>query len=191
MDLKSLESLGITKESLIDRIVEKCVEDLMTDVSFDEDDNSWRNKSSIARKLDERIKTHIDEAVARLANTHVLPNVATYIETLTLNETNKWGEKKGQKVTFIEYLVQRADAYMRDEVNSDGKSKDENAGGYSWSKSTTRIAHMVDKHLYFSIDTAMRQAMGHANSSIAKGLEEAMKISLTNATQKLKVAVSV
>ena len=190
MDIKSLEALGITADELINRIVDKCAEELMTDVSFDEDGAEWRAKSKLARQLDDRIKRQIDETISALAEKHILPNVAEYVESLTLQETNRWGEKTGKKLTFIEYLTQRAEAYMTEKVNFEGKSKDE-AGGFSWAGTQTRITHLVNKHLHYSIETAMKQALSVANSAIASGIEETVKLKLSEITGTLKASVKV
>ncbi len=188
MDLKSLEALGITADTLIDQIVNKCVEQLMTDVSFDEDGEEWRSRSRLAKQLDDRIKRQIDETVNALAERHILPNVAAYIENLTLQTTNQWGEKKGQKVTFIEYLTKRAEDYMQEKVNFEGKAKDQ-AGSYSWNGTQTRITHLVHQHLHYSIETAMKQALQVATSAIATGLQETCKTKLGEISEKLRVEV--
>lgn len=189
MDKDTLKMLGLTTEELTNRVVGKCVEELLTGVSFDEEGDEWRSKSTLARKLDERIKQHIDAAVCTLAEKHVLPKVSEYIEGLTLQTTNQWGERRGQPVSFIEYMTQRADAYMREEVNFDGKSKAETGDNYGFKVSGTRVASLIHKHLHYSIETAMKQALANANSSIALGLEGAVKAALENATAALKVSV--
>ena len=188
MDLKSLESLGITAEELTNRIVDKCVEQLMDDVNFDEDGDEWRARSAIAKQLDARIKKQIDDTVSALAEKYILPNVSTYIENLTLQTTNQWGEKKGQKLTFIEYLTQRAEDYMQEKVNFDGKTKSESSG-FSWNGTQTRLTHMVHQHLHYSIDSAMKNALRVATSSITEGLQETCKVKLGEIAQKLKVEV--
>lgn len=191
MDIKTLESLGVSAEDLITRIVEKATEELLSSTAYDEDGEptGGRYRTDLARRIEANIQKHVDAKINALAEEHILPNVSAYIEGLTLQETNRWGERTGQKLTFIEYLTQRADAYMREEVNFEGKSKAENGSGYSWSKASTRVAYMVNKHLHYSIERAMTEALTLANSSIAQGLEEAVKIGLANATAGLKVSV--
>ena len=161
---------------------------LSTTCTINEDGETASRDSSFKRKLDAEIKKGIDAAVTALADKHILPHAATMIENITLQETNKWGEKTGQNMTFVEYLVQRAEAYMTEGVNYEGKSKDE-ARGYSWTGTQTRITHMVHEHLHYSIETAMKQSLKDANSSICKGIEEAVKIKLAEALQGLKTTV--
>lgn len=190
MDLKSLEALGITPEELINRIVDKATGDLLTSVSYNYDnDEEFTTQSTLAKKLDKKIKDHIDAKVSELADKHILPRVTEMIENITIAKTNTWGERTGEKYTFIEYLTKCAENYMTAEVNYEGKTKDQTSG-YSFTKSGTRVAVMIDKHLHYSIETAMKNALAQANSTIATGLQGAVKIALENATEKLKVAVT-
>lgn len=185
----TLDSLGISKDSVEEKLIAHLAQEVLTEIQYDHDDDSeYRAKSALAKKLDTIIKQHIDTTINALAQKHVLPNVSSYIENLTLQTTNQWGEKRGQPVTFIEYLTQRAEAYMQEKVNYEGKSKDE-AGAYSWSGTQTRITHMVHTHLHYSIETAMKQALLIATSGIAAGLQETVKTKLTEVSQKLRMEV--
>lgn len=184
----TLESLGFTKDELQERVIDQLCSQVLAGKSFDEDGNEVWSESDFKRKLDERIKTRISDTIGALAEKHVLPNVAQYIETLNLQQTNKWGEKQGGKLTFVEYLVKCAEEYVQEQVDYDGKSKTEK-DSYNWSGRTTRIAYLVNAHLYHSIETAMKEALKTANSSIVGGLETAVKLALQQALAGLKVAV--
>lgn len=185
----TLDSLGISKDAIEQKLIEHLAEQLLTEITYDHDDESeYRVKSNLAKKLDALVKQHIDATINVLAEKYVLPNVSSYIENLTLQTTNQWGEKKGEPVTFIEYLTQRAEAYMQEKVSYDGKTKIE-SGGYSWSGTQTRITYMVHKHLHHSIEAAMKDALNIATSSIATGLQETVKVKLAEVSQKLKIDV--
>jgi hypothetical protein len=110
------------------------------------------------------------------------------LEALTLQETNRWGEKVGKPVTFIEYLVHRAHAYITEEVDHYGKSKAESNDHY-WRGSQTRITHLIHQHLQYNIQTAMERVLKDANSQIATGIAEAVKIQLQQLLEKIKPAV--
>jgi hypothetical protein len=185
----TLESLGISKDAIEQKLIEHLAQELLTEIQYDyNDDSEYRARSSLAKKLDALVKNHIDTTINALAEKHVLPNVSSYIENLTLQTTNQWGEKKGAPVTFIEYLTQRAEDYMQEKVSYDGKSKSE-SGPYSWNGTQTRITHMVHQHLHHSIETAMKQALQIATSGIATGLQETVKTKLAEVSQRLKVEV--
>lgn len=186
MSAITLESLGFSQKELQERVVEKLCEQVLRSVGYDEDGDEIDVDSKLSQTIEKRVKAHIDATINGLAEKHVLPNVATYIENLTLQATNKWGERRGEKVTFIEYLTQRAEAYMQEEVNYEGKPK--GTDSYSWHGTQTRLTHMVNQHLHYSIETAMKNALQIANSAIAKGIEETVKIKLGEMTASLKVS---
>ena len=183
MEKISLEALGFTKEELQNRVVSEAVKELL----FDEAEGS---ETDLADKMRELIQERVEEKIASIAAKSVLPNVSTYIENLCLQETNKWGEKKGEKKTFTEYLISRAEEYLTEKVDYQGKTKKQ-SGGFSWSPNQTRIVHLVHEHLQYSISVAMQDALKHANQVIVGGIEEAVKLKLREISQKLSVKVNI
>jgi hypothetical protein len=182
----NLESLGFTKDELQDRVIDQICEQVMTGRITEEDGEPcplFRNE------LEKKIKENINERIDMIANKYVLPDVGKYIEGLCLQKTNEWGEKKGGEFTFTEYLIQKANDYLKEEVDYNGKSKKE-SGGYSWTGRQTRITHLVHNHMQYSIETAMKEAVKTANDSIANGIQEAVKIKLGEIVEKLKVNVN-
>ena len=192
MDIAELEKLGITKDQIIDRIIDRAADRLLVThcTGADEDGRAcaWDDNSPLAIELKKVFKARVDTALADVVDRHILPNVARYIENVTLQATNKWGEKKGESLTFLEYLTQRAEAYLIEEVDFQGKSRDQDS--YNWKGTQTRITHMVHKHLHFSIEQAMETALKTANSAIVGGIEQAVKIKLAEVSEKLKMSVN-
>lgn len=184
-----LNALGFTPEEIKERVLDRICDELLTGKYWTEDEGEYTAASQFKRELDKRIKDQVTETINDLAGKHVLPNVANYIENLMLQQTNEWGEKRGEPVSFIEYLTQRADAYMQEKVDSDGKSKIE-SNSYSWSGKQTRITHMVHKHLHYSIETAMKEAMSQAQGAIVQGIEGTVKAKLAELSDSFKVAIS-
>jgi len=183
------ESLGIKPEDIEEKIISRVVENLLGAPYMDEDGYEGVEDSKYMKNLKELVQARIDSKVSEIADKHILPNVDSYIETLTIQKTNQWGEAKGKSVTFIEYLIQQAEQYMVEPVNFKGKTKAEDS--YSWSKNTTRIAYMIDSHLQYSISTAMKKAMETANESIVGGIKSAVGIQLSQIIGKLKVSATV
>lgn len=183
----TLESLGLSQDTLAQKLVDRIAENLLTNLGYDEDGSEWRGDSPFAKKLDKLVKDRLDQIVNEMAEKHVLPKVNELVENMVLQETNKWGEKRGKPVTFKEYLVQRAEAWMVEQVNYDGKPK--GSYSYSWTAASTRVGHMIHKHLHYEIERAMKEAMASANSAIAKGLYEAVRIQINAVAAKLKVEV--
>lgn len=184
----NLELLGFTREELQDRVVTRLCDSLMHTESGDDEGRCFIGDSDFARKLNEQVKKLIDAEVVTLADKHVKPHIETMFADLVMQETTKWGEKKGEPLTFIEYLTKRADAYYTEEVNHSGKTKSEDS--YNWTRATTRGAYMIDKHLQYSIETAMKNALANANSAIVGGLKDAVTIKLEEVAKALKVSVT-
>ena len=190
MNIEDLKSIGISAESLGDRVVTQAADQLLNSVCCDEDGEPISVASRFQQAVQEAIKKRIDESVAALMERHVLPSVAAKVEGLTLQETSKWGEKTGKTLTFIEYLVDRADQFINEQVDSQGRAKRE-ADSYSWTGKTTRIAYLVHSHLQYSIETAMTNALADANSRFANGLNGACKLALEEATKNFKVQTTI
>lgn len=185
-----LKQLGFTQEELQERVVERIVNQVMIDKVYDhESDSEYDRHSQFREELKKRVKTRIDEKIDELAQQFVLPNVSEYIETLTLQHTNQYGERKGEPVTFIEYLVARAKDYMQERVDHSGQDK-ATANSYGWNGKQTRITYLIEKHLQYSIETAMKDSLKIATGEIANGIAETAKIKLQEISKNLKVQVS-
>lgn len=183
-----LQALGISRDDIIEKVIDRCVDSLMSTQYFDQEDGSpYRAKSDVEKRITELCRKRVDEKVQQIADAHILPFVSERIEKLTLQKTNQWGEKAGAPVTFVEYLVARADSYLTEMVNYEGKSKDE-VGSYSFSGTQSRITHMINKHLHYSIETAMKNAVQHVNAALSKGLQETVKTKIDEIVSSLKIA---
>lgn len=187
-DPATLEALGFTKEEIAQRVVDTIVRDLTQSRHEDEDGESWFGESDFKRGIDKAVQARIDAEVTRTADEFIAPKIAELIDGCTLQQTNQWGEKRGAPITFIEYLVQRAEAYMTEPVSYDGKAKPE-SGSYSFTAKGTRVAYMIDKHLNYHIEAAMKQALSEANASIAKGLNEAVRTAISGLQVQMKTEV--
>lgn len=185
----NIESLGFTKEELFDRVVSKVTETLLAEYCTDEEGGEHARRSAFQNKLQAAVLKRVDEAIIALGKKHVLPNAVKMLEGIVLQKTNAWGEKEGPEQTFVEYLISRADAYMRENVDYEGKPLTTDGSRYGSSKAQTRVVHLIDKHLHFRIETAMKSAMAAANASLVKGLEETVKIKLGEIAEKLKMEV--
>jgi len=185
----NLEALGFTKEELQERVLDRLVQQLLTEKGFDPYSEEETTVASTFRtQLDARIKQTINETINAIAEREVLPNVAGYIENLSLQQTTQWGEKRGEPITFTQYLIQRAQAYMMEEVDYEGRNKDEARGSWYGTKQT-RIAHLIHKHLHYQIETAMKEALNVATGTIAKGIHETARIKLNEIAASMKVEV--
>lgn len=179
----NLEDLGFTKDELQKRVIDQLCERMMIG------ECEWVDYSEFRKQLNEQIKNGINDSIECLAEKHVLPNVAKQVEEVCLQETNAWGEAIGDQVTFIEYLVLRAEKYLTERVDRSGDSKEESTRSYEWKGTQTRVTNLVNRHLHSSIEKAMKIALERANSVILQGIEETVKLKLAEIVENLKIDV--
>lgn len=175
MDKTIIEALGLTREEITSRVIDKIAGEVMTDVGIDDDGEEHRLRSTVARKINEKVREAVDTAVSRIGAEILTPKVEEMVRGIVLQKTNQWGDKVGQPVTFTEYLTQRADEFLREEVNHNGQSKAEARNDYTWCGSTTRVVWMIDKYLKYEIETFAKKALANANATIAEGISDAVK----------------
>ena len=176
-----MKDLGITKAELAERVVDKIAEDFLRDDGYSD---------LIERSVSKRVQKAIDDAVAEVGNAVVDPRVKEMVEAWTIQTTNAYGEKRGKPVSFTEYLVKQAETYMAEPVDFKGSTRAECRDSYSWKASTTRVAYLVNKHLQYGIETAMKQALQSANGKIADGITEAVRMTLTEILTSVKATVT-
>jgi hypothetical protein len=184
----TLEALGLSKDEIADRVVEKLAHDLLN-MKIGEPDDGDYSATPFAKEMKARVTAKIHESIEAIAAAHVLPNVQSYLEGFCLQETNAWGEKTAKPVTFTEYLVKRAEAYMQEKVDYNGKTKAE-AGGYSWDGKQTRINYLINSHLHYRIEAAMKEVIGAGNKTLVEALAKTCEAQLQSIAANLKVAVS-
>jgi len=180
-----LEDLGISKEKLQELVVERVSEQILSSSSWDEDGEEHQGNSAMYHKLQTAVSEVADARVAALFEEHIHPRVETFVNDLTLQKTNSWGEVHGESFTFIEYLIDRAEKYLVEEVDFKGKTRGESGSSYNWKADQGRLCSMIDKHLQYEISNAMEKAMKNANSQIADGITETVRIKLAEVVAKL------
>ncbi len=182
----NLESLGITKEELQDRVIDRICERLMSR-SEEDDEGHYVSDSQFLSKLHESIRTRVDCSIEKIVEAHILPHGDQFLEKLSLQKTNRWGEKQGDSVTFIEYLTEAAEKWMTEPVDFQGKAK--GSDSFHWRAEGTRLAYMIHQHLHFHVETAMKNAIQEANSHLVQALKETASIQLDKISKGLKVVV--
>lgn len=188
-----LQELGLSQDEIRQRVIDKMADELFTSAQTGEDgETAYYRESELKKDLDKLVTQRIDQKIGQLFEQHCAPHVEKQIEEIVLQETNSWGEKSGKSkpIGIIEYMVQRIDHFITEQVDYRGKSKRE-ANDYGWSGKTTRIAFMINDHLQYSVESAVKQALQTANSQIAQGIEEAVKVKLQEVLKNVKCDVKI
>jgi hypothetical protein len=185
------EDLGLNKADLVEMVVERMADSILSERTMDEDGNDCEISSSIERQLKKTVLQRINSAVTEIGERDVAPVVLSKLEELVIQETNRWGEKKGESLTFVEYLTARAESYLGDDVNSNGKSERE-CSEYDrrdWHASGTRLSKLMAGYLDHHIKQALEPVAKNIDSLLADALTSEVKIQLGIISEKLSVKV--
>lgn len=191
MDIKTLESLGISPEELGQRVVDQAVETLLSSTGFNPDtEEETRYESRFKREIEARVKDAVDQKIAALASVHLVPRVGEMIEAADMRKTNGYGEPYSPPMTFKEYIAHRAEAYMSENVDINGKSKEESGDSYSWRSCGPRLTVLMRNYIRDTMETAAKAAVTDVNKVIAKNIEKAARDAIAAAAGAIKVNVS-
>jgi hypothetical protein len=181
-----LQQLGLTVDELQTRVIDKICDTLLVRFENDGDDGEYPVGSPLAKKLEKRVQEIVTSAVDKFADANIRPGIEKLVETIKLQKTNAWGEKNGGTISFIEYLAQRADAYLQEQVNHDGKIPDGSFGRHGMQP---RIAYLIDQHLHYRIATAAQEAMKPILDSMAQGMTDIARVKFDEASKSIKICV--
>lgn len=186
-----LAALGLDAQKLTDLIIDRVVERLFRDrPAFDSDGDEYDVPNDFVKRIEAAVEKAINAKVEQIADRFVIPKVGELIENWKLQATSSWGEPKGEAISFTEYLVQRAERWVTEPVNYEGKNKAEGRDSYNWHGSQSRLAWMIDKHLQYHISSAMQRALATVTESLGKSISDTVRLQLDEAAQKLKVTVA-
>lgn len=190
MDINTLQALGISIEELGNRIVDQAVETLLNTSGFNpETEEETRYESKFKREIEKRLQTAVDAKISALAAEHIVPRVGEMIEQANLRKTNNYGEPKGEPMSFVEYIASRAEAYMAEDVDINGKSKTD-GDSYNWRSCGPRLTVLMKSYIRDTLETHARKALVDVNSVIVKNFEKAARDAITSAGSSIKIAVS-
>ena len=113
--------------------------------------------------------------------------VGELIEKDDFQQTNGYGEPKGPKVTFREYIVSLAEKYMSEDVDHNGRSRQESGNSYNWSKDGPRLMVLMKMYIRETMEKAAKSAVNDVNKEIAKSISNAA----VEAIQKTVTAIEV
>ena len=193
--IKTIEALGISPETLGDRIVDQAVKVLLSTSGFDPDtEQEMRYESRFKKEIEAMIKKAVDEKIAALAAVHLVPRVGELIEKADMRKTNLYGEPQSPSMTFKEYIAHRAETYMTEAVDGNGNSNADleakHESTYNWRSYGPRLTVLMKLYIKDTMEKAAKDAVTDVNKVIAKNIEKAAKDAIASAAGALKVAVS-
>jgi hypothetical protein len=178
----NLTDIGLTPETLQQRVVESIVDSILHDRYTDEDGNvSTSYTSRFKEAANKEIVKATDAAVAKMVTDYMATNIETVLATTIFAPTNGYGEPKGVPRSFREYIVNQITEYMNEQVDEKGAPKPKGYS-YNWKSECTRAMWMVDACVKKNLQDAIRETLASANASIAESITETVR----KETEKLK-----
>lgn len=173
----TLEALGLSQTELQERVVASMCDALLTEKHYS-NDGEYRIASTIRKQFDAQMLTLVNEQINAYLATHMAPGVKERIEYFVIQNTNQYGEKKGDPTTLTEYIIAKTNSYLEEKVDKNGKTS---ADGYSYDNNgpkTTRLAwlfrSMVDDEIKQAVQAALNAGMG----VVGEGITGAIKATL-------------
>lgn len=180
----STMDLGVSQAELLEMVVERAA---LKIAEGDADEYGGGLRARVEREMEAKLA----EAVTRIGDEVMAPFIADGLEKIVIQRTNEWGEQKGKKMTLREFLVQRAEAYLTEEVDYDGQTVGDlkARGRYpsDFRRHGTRASYLVDKRFQSEISRSMDAAVKSANEVIAEGIAGAVKTRLAELAASFSV----
>ena len=180
----TLSQLGISSENLETKLLEILANDFWEKSfagSCDEDGRYHRLENLILSKLEKQTKETLDAAIEKLGSQTLGPAIETFIQNYKVQQTNSYGEKKGEAKTFTEYLMDKATDYCLQPVKHNGDPYD----GFGSNTNQTRITYLINKNLQNEIEKLVKAHIHEANKLFAKGLNETVRMMINETFAKL------
>ena len=138
-------------------------------------------------ELRERVEQLVEEVVIRKCDEVVRPVIEAGVEGFVIEQTNTFGEKKGEPVTFAEYVTQIAETWLGQKVDHSGKAVD--SGAYGGREAQSRLTHLLDEHLQYRISGAMKDAVNVVVAKIAPAIATTCELKVKEATNDIRRAM--
>lgn len=186
-----LEVLGITREDVLNCVVKELAKEIL---GLDEDgEYEVRNLDSrVMSQVCKFIDAKIVEQVASQCETAFTPLIESKLADYTFQQTNTWGEKTGETLTFTEYLVKQINGYMLEEVDRRGRNNAECRRNHdTFYSSGTRITFAIQEYFQTAMESAMKEILADSARILTEGIEKAAKDALGDIHKRLTAKISV
>lgn len=175
-----LEALGFSREEIQNKIVDAAVEDLLSGVSVDDEGNAHRMASRLRESFNTELTQRIADTVSNLVSTLVTPE---YIRATTFPRYSKYGEKKGDPLTFKEFVEQCVSKILDAKVDDSGKILE--PGSYGYDRGKHFMSGLVEK----AVERELREAIQKGLINIQQEVTNALKAAATEIITKITASI--
>lgn len=166
----NLEELGITKNDLIDRMLDRMVDSLSNDEHF-----YTRMESALARRIDDGVKKAVDS----VTQTEITDAVKAAVNK-PWPITNYYGEDKKAPQTFREMVADKVDAYLNEKVRESTGDKSDYYTDKTCSRVDWIIRHQVSGCVGKLVEAAAAEAAVKAREEVLGKMNAAVIAAVKN-----------
>lgn len=185
MNDETFALLGLSKEELQSRVVDQICERVLSSVGIDDEGGEHSYPSQVRVRLQAAAKKQIDDALNDFADKFIVPGISKHLETLVLQPTSQYGEKKGTPQTFLEYLTRRAEEWLGEKVNEKGQTRKEDS--YSFKEHSTRAVWIIDQQLQKKLSDMMTGQIAATHAQLGQVMQDTIKSVFERTFSNLKV----
>jgi hypothetical protein len=158
MDLSTLQTLGISKEDILDKVVKRIMEGYY--------ESGLRNDivRVCSQELSKIAHAKVNEFFEELFEIEVRQFLSNYL----IPQTNNHGEAKGESYTLTEFLLLRLENLLHEDVDVKGRPRGQR--DYDWKRHSSRLVYLVDQKLYSELQALLQEHCTTINAAVKEQL---------------------
>lgn len=179
----NLQDLGIDAAKIQDAVVEEITERILTG------ERGW-DESKFRREMDDQIKKAVQSGIEKVIAAVLQGEITAQIENLRFENTNGYGEKKGDPQTLREWIAGHINGYLNEDVNLELKSRNEINSYDNFKSAGKRVMVMFKATMREEIQVSINAMWRDGNKPLLDAVQEAVTNQLTFLRDNLKLFTS-
>jgi hypothetical protein len=168
------EDIGLSQDEVQSRVVEAIADQIVTTASCDDEGNVHKRRASFVTRMENTVESVIRQRAEKLIDSQ-LEAVIDKILSSGFQPVDSYGEPKGEKTTLRDMIKKKAEAFLSERVDKNGKTADRYADPVG-----TRLDVAMQKHVdgvctatvQNELKTAVEAAKGKIGTMVAKVIVE-------------------
>lgn len=174
----NLAELGINAEKIQEAVVQEITERILTG------ERGW-DESKFRREMDEQMKKAVQSGIEKVIAAVLQGEITAQIENLKFDQTNRYGEKKGDQLTLREWITNHIATYLNEDVNEKGLSNKEDS--YSWKSAGKRAMVLFKSTMREEIQLSINAMWREGNKPLLDAVQDAVNNQLQYLRENLKL----
>ena len=185
------EMLGISQEEMQNRVVNAIAEKLMSKTIMTQwDENEDQEKivnTKFAKAVIDKINEHFKNKVDELFNEQIAGKIDNLLTNYIIKETNQLGESLGKERTVTEFIIERFNVFIKEQVDSKGNPKRKNDCYFK--PQGTRLTVAVDTYFKDHLEKAMKTILKNTDKTLIEEVTESFRKIISTQLKRTEINV--